>query len=212
MRDLVYYVATSIDGYIAASDGAFTAFPQDPATLRALFTRYPETCPAHARAALGITEPPRRFDTVIMGYKTYEPALAVDLPGGAYPHLHQVVATHRHLPEALGLTTISGDLTTQVTNLKAGAGRDIWLCGGAHLAAQLMDLIDEIQVKVNPVILGDGIPLLPSADAPRPFCLTAMEELPGEVALLTYRLRRDTTSQRAQLGRVSQTLSLRRQG
>lgn len=52
MRNLVYYVATSIDGFIADADGDFSAFPQDPATLRVLFDRYPETCPVHVREAV----------------------------------------------------------------------------------------------------------------------------------------------------------------
>lgn len=187
MRDLVYYVATSIDGYIADPDGDFSAFPHDPATLAALFDRYPETCPAHARAALGVDAEPRRFDTVLMGYRTYQPALAVGLPGGAYPHLRQIVATHRPLPESPSLTAVSGDLADHVARLKAEPGRDIWLCGGADLAAQLIDHIDEIQIKLNPILLGAGIPLLPSADGPRAVRLISTEELPGAVALLTYR-------------------------
>lgn len=187
MRDLVYYVATSIDGFIADPGGDFSAFPNDPATLTALFGRYPETCPTHVRTALGVDAEPRRFDTVLMGYRTYEPALAVGLPGGVYPHLRQIVATHRSLAEAPNLTTISGDLPEQVSRLKAEPGRDIWLCGGANLAAQLIEHIDEIQIKVNPIVLGAGIPLLPVAHGPRPLRLVGAEELSGEVALLTYR-------------------------
>ncbi|MCH8611959.1 dihydrofolate reductase family protein [Arsenicicoccus dermatophilus] len=176
-----------MDGFIADPHGDFSAFPQDPATLAVLFDRYPETCPAHLRDVLGVTGAPRRFDTVIMGYRTYEPALAVGLPGGVYPHLRQVVATHRDLPEATILTTMSGDLPRQVALLKGQPGRDIWLCGGATLAAQLVDQIDEVQIKVNPVTLGAGIPLLPAPGAARAFRLAGMEELPGGIALLTYR-------------------------
>lgn len=187
MRDLVYYVATSIDGFIADPCGDFSAFPQDPTTLAVLFDRYPETCPTHLRDVLGVTGAPRRFDTVLMGYRTYEPALAVGLPGGAYPHLHQVVATHRDLPDAPNLTMISGDLPRQIARLKDQPGHDIWLCGGANLAAQLIDHIDEIQIKVNPVTLGAGIPLLPAPGAARAFRLAGLEELPGGIALLTYR-------------------------
>lgn len=108
-------------------------------------------------------------------------------PGGAYPHLQQIVATHRTLPEAPSLSAVRGDLAGHVSRLKALPGRDIWLCGGASLAAQLIEAIDEIQLKVNPVVLGGGIPVLPVVGGPRPLAHVASETLPGGVVLLTYR-------------------------
>lgn len=205
MRDLVYYIATSIDGFIADPDGDFSRFPVDPATLAVLFERYPETCPTHVRAALGVTAEPRRFDTVIMGSGTFAPGLDAGLTGGAYPHLRQVVATHRALDPADGVETIDGDVLARVAELKAEPGRDIWLAGGGDLSAQLMPLIDEVQVKVNPIVLGDGIPLFgrrvtgtsaPSAEPAagstatsiaRDLSLVSSEPLPGGVVLNTYR-------------------------
>lgn len=182
MRNLVYYVAVSADGFIADRNGDPSAIPTDPSTLAALFERYPETCPAHAREAFGVTSANRRFDTVVMGHRTYAPAVEVGLPGGAYPHLRQVVATHRDLP----LETMSGDVCAQVADLKRQAGADIWLCGGAELAGQLLDEIDEFQFKVNPVLLGDGIPVI---GGPRQVELTlaSTEPLPEGVVLNTYR-------------------------
>ena len=119
MRELVYYIATSIDGFIADPSGDFGSFPLDPRTLEALFQRYPETCPVHAREALGVTAATRRFDTVLMGRRTYQPAVDAGLTGGAYPHLRQIVAAHRTLPQAAGLQVMHGDLPAQVRELKA---------------------------------------------------------------------------------------------
>jgi dihydrofolate reductase len=187
VRDLVYYIATSVDGRIAAADGDFSVFPQHPDTLRAVFDLYPETCPTHLRAPLQITASAQRFDTVVMGYRTHEPALAAGLTS-AYPHLRQFVATHRRLPADPTVETMSGDVAAQVARLKAEPGRDIWLCGGADLAGQLLDVIDEVQVKVNPVILGDGIPLFGTGgDYPQALELADSLTLPGGVVLLTYR-------------------------
>lgn len=96
MRDLVYYIATSADGFIADPGGGTGAFPHHPGTLTDLFERYPETCPAHLREALGVAGSPRRFDTVLMGYRTFEPARDAGLTS-AYPHLREIVVTHRDL-------------------------------------------------------------------------------------------------------------------
>lgn len=187
MRNLVYYIAASLDGFIADTDGDFSAFPQDPATLQALFTRYPETCPSHVREALGVTAPSRRFDAVIMGARTHRPAIDVGLADGAYPHLSQYVVTNTELPPSPAMERVCGDVASFVADLKTQPGMDIWLCGGADLATQLVDQIDEIQVKVNPIIMGGGTPLVHAVGRPRPMILTEAERLPGGVLLNTYR-------------------------
>ena len=45
--------------------------------------------------------------------------------------------------------------------LKSETAKAIWLCGGADLATTLFSaaLIDELIVKLNPVLFGSGIPL-----------------------------------------------------
>lgn len=183
MRELVYYVATSIDGFIADPTGDFSAFPQDPATLADLFGRYPETCPAHVRELLGVSAGARRFDTVLMGRRTHAPAVEAGLEGGAYPHLRQIVATHQG---GGAIEVMDGDVSTRVAALKSEPGMDIWLCGGAELAGQLVDQIDEIQLKINPILLGDGIPLFTGAAGPRGFRPMGFEPLPGGVTLATF--------------------------
>lgn len=184
MRKLVYYVAVSLDGFIADSTGDTSMFPVEPETLTQLFSRYPETCPAHVRGALGVTDDPKRFDTVLMGYRTHEPALAAGLTS-AYPHLHQIVVTHRELPADPTVESWRGDIDAQVRSLKAEPGADIWLCGGGSLATQLIDQIDELELKINPVTLGIGVPLFTGAVL-RPWVPRAVEQLPGGVMLLTY--------------------------
>lgn len=189
MRDLVYYVATSIDGFIADPAGDFSFFPVHPQTLESLFARYPETCPTHLREALGVTQAPRRFDTVVMGHRTHAPAVRAGLSGGAYPHLRQIVITHQPLPTPPGLETMTGDIAGQIARLKKEPGRDIWLCGGGDLAGQLIDLLDEIQLKINPVLLGAGIPLFRHGVRPRQLRRVDTQVLPGGVAVATYRTR-----------------------
>ena len=92
MRTLTYFVAVSMDGFIAGPDRADpTAFwPIGEDYVEHLVANYPETLPGPARAALGITAPGTHFDTVISGRRTYEIGLAAGVTN-AYPHLRHVV-------------------------------------------------------------------------------------------------------------------------
>ncbi|PID98565.1 MAG: deaminase [Actinomycetales bacterium] len=184
MRKLVYYIATSINGYIADPTGDTSFFSVHQPILDDLFSRYPETCPQHLREPLGVTASARRFDTVILGRNTHEPALQAGLTS-AYPHLRQLVVTHGDLPEDATVEVLSGDLLAEVARLKTERGHDIWLCGGGDVAGQLLPEIDEIQLKVNPITLGDGIPLFRTT-SPRAWDLKNTEPLACGVVLMTY--------------------------
>ncbi|WP_432397045.1 dihydrofolate reductase family protein [Pseudarthrobacter sp. L19] len=180
----MYYVAASIDGYIADLEGSTSAFPVNKTTLDELFGLYPETCPHHLREPLGVAGPSRRFDTVILGRASHEPALQAGLTS-AYPHLRQLVVTSRDLPKDPSVEVLSGDLLARVSLLKREDGLDIWLCGGGDVADQLLPEIDEIQIKVNPVVLGDGIPIFRSTRRCA-WNLESAKPIDGGVVLMTY--------------------------
>ena len=74
-----------------------------------------------------------------------------------------VSRTLRHADHP-GLTIIAEDVGGAVSRLRAGSGKDIWLFGGGSLFRSLLDLrlVDTIEVGIIPVLLGDGIPLLPA--------------------------------------------------
>jgi dihydrofolate reductase len=165
MRKLVYYVACTVDRYIAREDGSFDCFLSEGDHLADLFTEFPETLPVHLREALGVTAENRWFDTVLMGRNTYE----VGLPFGVtspYSHMRQYVFS-RSMKESLdnGVELVSGDPVALVKDLKQEDGLDIWLCGGGALAGTLYSEIDELILKVNPVVIGSGIPLFAGAVA-----------------------------------------------
>ncbi|MDV8001565.1 dihydrofolate reductase family protein [Rhodococcus sp. IEGM 1408] len=163
MRKLIYYVAVSVDGFIAGPDGRTDSFLSEGDHMAWLIEHYPETIPGHFRGLLGLAEtPPREFDTVVMGRATHQIAVDEGLASG-YPHLRQYVVTHRPegLPVVEGLSASDADPLALVRELKAeDSPLDIWLCGGGALAGALVDEIDEFRLKVNPLILGAGIPLV----------------------------------------------------
>ena len=159
MRKLIYYIAISTDGFIAESNGSFDVFPMQGEHITDLIADYPETMPAPARAALGITAPNRLFDAVLMGKATYDMGAKHGLTN-PYPQLDQYVVSSslKQQPDP-AVTLIRENPLAAVRALKARDGRAIWLCGGSKLATELFDEIDEVIVKINPLLLGAGIPM-----------------------------------------------------
>ncbi|MFB9991406.1 dihydrofolate reductase family protein [Deinococcus oregonensis] len=187
MRKLVYYIASSLDGFIADEDGGFDAFPMSEAYLQQIVADLPETLPTHIRDALGIEASPIRFDTVLMGRSTYEPALRAHVTS-PYAPLRQYIFS-RSLPASTDpvVSVVSGDPVLLVQRLKAeNTNRDIWLCGGGDLATQLVSEIDEVLLKLNPVILGQGVPLFRGVSALRRFVHAGHETRDGGVLWLRY--------------------------
>jgi dihydrofolate reductase len=171
MRRLVYHIAVSIDGCIAGPGGTFDFFQLAPDMEDYLHAEFPETMPTQARPHLGLEGAPnKRFDTVVMGRGTYQPALDIDVTS-PYAHLRQYVVS-RSLPEIAdpAVELVPRDPVGLVRRLKAEAGdRDIWLCGGSVLAGQLLPEIDELVIKQYPVVAGGGLPVFAGPFRPRPF-------------------------------------------
>lgn len=160
MRELTYYVAASIDGFIAEPDGTFDAFLAEGDHMAAVVSEFADALPTHVLDALGIDPPRTRFDTVIQGWKSYSVAHDAGI-ANPYSHLAEYVATHRTDGPA-GVRFTSDALAT-VRALKAQPGLGIYLCGGGSLAGSLLTEIDRLIIKSNPVVLGAGIPLFGGA-------------------------------------------------
>lgn len=188
MRELIYLIATSIDGRIADSEGGTDAFVTDPELIEALAREFPESFPAHLRAMFGVELDPQRarWRTVIMGRRTYEPALSVGITH-PYAPLEEVVASRTLRPSsASDAPTIVVDPVATVRELKQEESGGIWLCGGGELAAALSDEIDRLIIKVNPILLGEGTPLLAGPALAGRWRLVDLRRLPADVVLIEY--------------------------
>ncbi|ADD41433.1 dihydrofolate reductase family protein [Stackebrandtia nassauensis] len=186
MRKLCYFVGITVDGFIAAPDGDLGHYDITPPLVEFLSSQYPETLPTPARAAMGIDAPNRRFDTVVMGRGTYEPGIAQGV-ASPYAHLRQYVASSSLSSPDPAVTVVSDPVAT-VRELKNEEGLDIWLAGGGGLAATLIDEIDELVVKVYPVVAGAGIPLLSNGFNPKALRLANTVELESGHLVLSYDL------------------------
>lgn len=187
LRKLVYYVATTLDGFIAAPDGSYDFFPLEPDVRAHLAAEWPQTFPTLAHAQFGIESPPTgRFDALVMGRGTYDPALKAGMTS-PYAHLKQYVLS-RSLPPSGDpqVEIVAGDAVAFVRELKEQPGGDIWLCGGGQLAGQLLDEVDELVVKLNPVVAGSGIPLVDRGFAPHRFTLVDTRPFASGVVILRY--------------------------
>ncbi|SDL30720.1 dihydrofolate reductase family protein [Streptomyces indicus] len=194
MRKLVYYIAVTLDGQIAGPDGsdptsgpdAFWPIADD--YLQHLAAEFPETLPAPAREALGITAPGTRFDTVLEGRRTYQLGVDAGVPD-AYPHLRHLVFS-RTLTQspAPSVELVAEDPVETVRRLKKEDGKDIWLIGGGELAGALYGEIDQLILKLAPLTVGTGIPLFGTHARfePTAFTLTDSKILESGSAFLTY--------------------------
>ena len=193
MRKLTYYIATTIDGFIAGPGGGdptgpdgFFAIGQD--YIDHIVAEYPETLPGAVRVALGVTAAGTHFDTAVEGRRSYQVGLDAGVTN-AYPHLRHLVfsRTMATSPDPT-VELIATDPAETVRELKQEAGKGIWLVGGAELAGALYPEIDELILKLNPITVGSGIPMFSPAAAfdPRRYQLVDRTFLETGVAILTY--------------------------
>lgn len=161
MREVTYYVAATLDGFIAREDGGISDFLWDDEYGAYLLEQFPETFPVHIRGDGFTKEQNRYFDSVLMGRKTYELGLNEGVTS-PYPTLEQYVfsRTLGSSPDS-SVELVASDPIETVRAMKSDPGRGIWLCGGGELAGLLLSakLIDKIILKLNPVVFGTGIPL-----------------------------------------------------
>jgi len=84
---------------------------------------------------------------------------------------------------------IDGDVEAAIRELKAKPGRELQLHGSGALLRWLLerDLVDELNLRISPVIVGDGLRLFPEHGQTHDLELVETRALPSGVMIQTYR-------------------------
>ncbi|BFO15213.1 dihydrofolate reductase family protein [Streptomyces sp. KM77-8] len=194
MRKLTYYIACSIDGFIGDPQGdaaAMYAFV-DEEFFGFLAAEYPETIATPGRRQMNIDHlPNKRFDTIVQGRASYDVALKEGVTS-PFAHLREYVAS-RTLGESPDphVEIIADDLLGRVRALKAeDSAYDVYLCGGAGIAGELLDEIDELIIKTYPIVQGSGMPMFAAGFSITQFALESVRTFGNGVLVRTYSRKR----------------------
>lgn len=140
MRKIVAGFAMSLDGYIEGPQGEYDWIIMDKDFDFA----------AHMK----------RFDTFFFGRKSYDKLRSAG--NVSFPGIKNYVFSNSLDTVDKDFTLLKGDIYRLVTGIKEQNGKDIAVYGGANLLSSLLDfdLVDELNMSVIPVILGEGKPMV----------------------------------------------------
>ncbi len=183
MPEVILYVASSLDGYIARANGDVDWLEQASEESEGPPEDY------------GYPEFIANVGTVLMGRVTYEQVLSFDVD---YPYAGKagyVFSRTRAGERDENTQFVDGsDLPGLIRELKSGAGGNIWLVGGGQLVREflILDLIDRIELFIQPIILGQGIPLFPPPTPQLNLVLADSRAYSSGMVRLTYRRASET--------------------
>ena len=173
MKKIIYYVASSLDGYIAGENDDISKFILQGEGVE----KYQSDL--------------ANFKTVIMGRKTYEFGFQYGLEPGqpSYPNMEHYIFSNSlqidNLSEVVKIEKLNLD---RIDEIRQNAKTDIYLCGGGQFAGWLLDngLIDQLKLKLNPVVLGCGTKLFGTSTENASWELTDNESFSDGLQILTY--------------------------
>ena len=183
MARFQYFVAASLDGFIATS--------HDDLGWLLQFDGFEGGGDSYEAFMAGV-------GCIVMGGGTYAWLMAHEPDQWPYPGTPCYVFTRHEYtaPAGTDITFVRGDVGEFADDLRRdAAGRNVWVVGGGNLAAQFAaaGLLDELILSIIPVILGSGKRLLPLEGPTPPLELTASRTTGRGVVELRYLLPGRTT-------------------
>ena len=152
MKKISLFIAMSLDGYIADSEGSVSWLSgqgNDDSNIDAY------------------SDFVKDIDTVIMGRNTYHQIVTELSPNEwVYDDFITYVITHNPKASSDKIRFTNENPIELLKKLQKENGKGIWICGGANLIQQLIreDIIDCYYITIIPTILGSGIRLFEETD------------------------------------------------
>jgi dihydrofolate reductase len=173
MRKVVFGGANSLDNYFARKDDAVDWLMWSDEVGKIMADYF------------------KTFDTIVMGRRTYEVALASGHSGETRGMKTYVFSRTLKPRSTKKLEITDADVAEVVGRLKQQEGKDICIMGGGLLAKSLFeaDLIDEISFNIHPVLLGSGIPIYHEMNRQIDLELTECKTFKNGCVLVTYRVK-----------------------
>ena len=139
-----------------------------------------------------------RADALLLGRKTWQifEAYWPAHDDEADPVSHGINVLPKYVPSTTltnpawhNTHVIDGDVEAAVRELKAKPGRELQVHGSGALLRWLLecDLVDELNLRLYPVVVGDGRRLFPERGQTHDLTLVESQSTPSGVTLLTYR-------------------------
>ncbi|NNC71002.1 MAG: dihydrofolate reductase [Flavobacteriaceae bacterium] len=149
MRKIKLYIAISLNGKIARTDGSVD---------------WLESMPNPDQTDHGFGKFYSSIDTTLQGYNTYKVLLDRGIEIPSKDKINFVLTRKQHVTNTKFITFITEKHLHFVEDLKEKEGKDIWLIGGGQVNTMLFNanLIDEMRVFVMPIIIPEGISLFES--------------------------------------------------
>jgi dihydrofolate reductase len=131
---------------------------------------------------------------MLLGRRTYEwlaarwPSRSGELADRLNSLPKYVASSTLQDPQWSNSTVLGGDVAGEVARLKRELDGDIVVAGSFQLLRILMahDLVDELRLKIYPVVLGAGLRLFGETGGKHPLRLVATRILDDGIAFLTY--------------------------
>jgi dihydrofolate reductase len=138
-----------------------------------------------------------RADALLLGRKTWEIWLPYWPNHDDNPFGHRINVLPKYVPSSTlkaptpwaNTQVISGEVEKTVRELKAQPGRELQVHGSGVLLRWLLerDLIDELNLRITPVIVGAGLRLFPENGPTHDLELVESRSMPSGVMIQTFR-------------------------